>query len=97
MKRSYVAPIQPVVLYTHPNNYREPEDGETLTVIGYGMTEYNGHFGMPQYIPQHLQAAKVQYSSDCVTASEYEKGQVDEPIQFCAGVPEGGKDHCYGK
>jgi len=86
--------IAPVTLNIG-NNYRAPSNGEQLTVIGYGATEFMAQIGSA-----NLMAATVNYISNCPEKSLYDPGVVDESIMFCAGVsagsPTGQKDACQG-
>lgn len=82
--------IQPVTLNTLPGNGKTLVNGEPLTVIGFGNTEYEGMAS-----PTLLQA-EVNYIGNCTRDSSYMPGVVKEDIMFCAGVPQGQVDSCQG-
>lgn len=69
--------IQPVVLNTYPNNNREPYNGEALTVIGFGVTDYAAG-----YQSDKLLAADVTYIADCATSSSYGAGIIQDEVSY---------------
>ncbi|CAF2745169.1 unnamed protein product [Rotaria sp. Silwood2] len=65
------------------------KNGTRLTVIGWGETKQN-HFQSPTILQQAEVYAIDNENSICRAAMN------DSEIQFCTGLPEGGKDSCQG-
>ncbi len=78
--------IQPVAYETSEN---APSSGETLTVMGFGLTSEGGDESSV------LMQVDVLAVDDSTCNSQYD-GDIDVDVEFCAGVPNGGKDSCQG-
>lgn len=70
-------------------NSSDPVVGQDLTVIGFGTTSANS-----TVLPTILQQVVVNYVDDTTCKSIY--GSNVDSNDFCAGVPQGGKDSCLG-
>jgi trypsin len=81
--------IQPVAWEKSENS---PSSGETLTVMGFGVTSEKG----PQ--SSVLLQVDVLAVADSTCFSQYAGNarDVDVDVEFCAGAPKGGKDSCQG-
>jgi secreted trypsin-like serine protease len=79
--------IQPVAWETSENS---PSSGETLTVMGFGLTSEKGSESSV------LRQVDVLTVDDETCKTQYDGYHVDVDVEFCAGVPNGGKDSCQG-
>jgi secreted trypsin-like serine protease len=78
--------IQPVA---YEKSKTAPEAEETLTVMGFGVTS-EGVAESPVLLQVDVFAI-----DDSTCFSQYDGG-IDVDVEFCAGVPNGGKDSCQG-
>ncbi|KAL3940256.1 MAG: hypothetical protein SGBAC_005172 [Bacillariaceae sp.] len=66
-----------------------PTDGQEVTVLGLGLLEEDGHS------PDKVRFVEVEKTADEDCNDAY-GGDIEDSIQFCAGVDGGGKDACQG-
>ncbi|CAJ1934769.1 unnamed protein product [Cylindrotheca closterium] len=66
-----------------------PTDGQEVTVLGLGLLEESGD------TPEKVRYVEVEKTADEFCNDAY-GGDIEDSIQFCAGVDGGGKDACQG-
>ena len=67
-----------------------PADGQEVVVLGLGLIEESGDS------PEKVRFVEVEKTADDFCNAAY-GGEIEDSIQFCAGVEGGGKDACQGK
>jgi len=66
-----------------------PTDGQEVTVLGLGLLEEDGE------TPDKVRYVEVEKTADEYCNDAY-GGDIEDSVQFCAGVEGGGKDACQG-
>lgn len=66
-----------------------PAEGQEVTVLGLGLLEESGDS------PDKVRFVEVQRTADDFCNEAYD-GDIEDSVQFCAGVEGGGKDACQG-